>query len=107
MMDFMYGITGRSCVKSNSDSLNKSVDKSFYDSRGIFAVIETITSSNMISTIACKAFVSSSYIRAALVVLPYNSHFSVDIPFFYPVCELQGTTLYRLLAIALTTRVPR
>ena len=39
MMDFMYGIADRSCVKSNSDSLNKSVDKSFYDSRGFFAVI--------------------------------------------------------------------
>ena len=26
-------------MKSNSDSLNKSVDKSFYDSRGFFAVI--------------------------------------------------------------------
>ena len=38
MMDFMYGITGRSCMKSNSVSLNKSVDKSFYDSRGFFAV---------------------------------------------------------------------
>ena len=38
MMDFMYGITGRSCIKSNSDSLKKSVDKSFYDSRGFFAV---------------------------------------------------------------------
>ena len=25
-------------MKSNSDSLNKSVDKSFYDSRGFFAV---------------------------------------------------------------------
>ena len=38
MMDFMYGSTGRSCMKSNSDSLNISVDKSFYDSRGFFAV---------------------------------------------------------------------
>ena len=43
MMDFMYGITGRSCVKSNSDFLNKSVDKSFYDSRGFFAVNGFIT----------------------------------------------------------------
>ena len=43
MMDFMYGITGKSCVKSNSDSLNKSVDKSFYDSRGFFAVFNSPT----------------------------------------------------------------
>ena len=43
MMDFMYGITGRSCMKSNSDSLNKSVDKSFYDSRGFFAVLKLLS----------------------------------------------------------------
>ena len=54
-----------------------------------------------------KDFVSSSCIRTALVVPPFKSHFSVHIPFFYPSCELQGTTLYRLLAIALATRVPR
>ena len=46
MMDFMYGITGRSCMKSNSDSLNKSVDKSFYDSRGFFAVDQQLIHSN-------------------------------------------------------------
>ena len=32
MMDLMYGI----CVKSNSDSLNESVEKSNYDSRIFF-----------------------------------------------------------------------
>ena len=29
-------------MKSNSDSLNKSVDKSFYDSRGFFAVFVSL-----------------------------------------------------------------
>ena len=29
-------------MKSNSDSLNKSVDKSFYDSRGFFAVVKLL-----------------------------------------------------------------
>ena len=40
MMDFMHGITGRSCAESNSDSLTKSVEKSNDDLHVFFYAVD-------------------------------------------------------------------
>ena len=62
MMDFMYGITGRSCVKSNSDSLNKSVDKSFYGFFAVLNLLVAIASSMLQSSWSMSERCSSRYI---------------------------------------------